>query len=90
VIVHCYVSKPTLEAKCRRYPASHVAYVTLEPIGADPAGYAFLEKVVCGLARATGSVWIDPNKQAYAHDECQFELGTQRCQGRGWLSLHQE
>jgi len=52
---------------------SHVAYVTLEPIGADHAGYAFLEKVVRGLARATDGVWVDPNGQAYAPDEGQFE-----------------
>jgi hypothetical protein len=53
--------------------ASHVAYVTLEPIGADQAGYAFLEKVVRGLALATGGVWVVPNGQAYAHNEGQFE-----------------
>ena len=51
---------------------SYVAYVTLEPIGADEAGYAFLEKVVRSLALATGGVWVDPNEECYAHDEGQF------------------
>jgi hypothetical protein len=51
---------------------SYVAYVTLEPIGADHAGYAFLEKVVRSLAGATGGVWVDPNEEVYAHDEGQF------------------
>jgi hypothetical protein len=45
--------------------ASHVAHVTLEPIGADRAGYAFLEKVVRGLALATDGVWVDPFGQAF-------------------------
>ena len=52
---------------------SYVAYVTLEPIGADHAGYALLETVVRSLALATGDVWVDPNKKVYAHDEGQFE-----------------
>jgi hypothetical protein len=53
--------------------AAHVAYVTLEPIGADRIGYAFLEKVVRTLALAASGVWVDPNGEAYAHDEGQFE-----------------
>lgn len=53
--------------------ASHVAYVTLEPIGADHAGYVLLEEVVRALARATSGVWVDPNEEAFAHDEGQFE-----------------
>src|SRR5262245_38465986 len=53
--------------------ASYVAYVTLEPIGADRAGYHFLEAVVRALARATAGVWVDPYGEAFAHDEGQFE-----------------
>src|SRR5262245_19915886 len=58
----------------RKVPdAAYVAYVTLQPIGADRAGYALLEKVVRALALATDGVWVDPNGQAHAHDEGQFE-----------------
>jgi hypothetical protein len=58
------------DAVVQRIPdASHVAYVTLEPIGADRAGYAFLETVVRALARAASGVWVDPNGEAFAHDE---------------------
>lgn len=53
--------------------ASHVASVTLEPIGADSAGYEFLEEVVRTLARVTSGVWGDPSGEAFAHDEGQFE-----------------
>jgi hypothetical protein len=60
-------------AVLQRLPdASHVAYVTLEPIGADDMGYRFLEKVVRGLARATSGVWVDPSGSAYCHDEGDF------------------
>jgi hypothetical protein len=52
--------------------ASHVAYVTLEPIGADNIGYDLLEKVVRGLAQATSGVWVDPNNEPYFHDEGDF------------------
>jgi hypothetical protein len=53
--------------------ASNVAYVTLEPIGADRAAYAFLETVVRALALATSGVWVDPNGEAHLHDEGQLE-----------------
>jgi hypothetical protein len=53
--------------------ASYVAYVTLQPIGADRAGYRLLEEVVRALARATSGVWVDPYGEAFAHDEGQFE-----------------
>ena len=52
--------------------ASYVAYVTLEPIGAD-AGYKFLEEVVRTLARVTSGVWVDAYGEPFAHDEGQFE-----------------
>jgi len=53
--------------------ASYVAYVTLEPIGADQEGYDFLEEVVRTLARATAGVWVDPNGGVFAHDDGHFE-----------------
>src|SRR5687767_14191732 len=40
--------------------ASHLVGVSLEPIGASPVGYAFLERVVRGLAAASGALWVDP------------------------------
>jgi len=43
--------------------ASHVAYVTLEPIGADPAEYAFVEKIVRRLALATGASALMPKHE---------------------------
>lgn len=52
--------------------ASHVTYVTLEPIGAGPAGYAFLEQVVRSLARNSGGVWVDSSGDAYLHDQGAF------------------
>jgi hypothetical protein len=52
--------------------AAHVADVTLEPIGADAAGYKMLEEVVRELARQSGGVWVDPNGEPYLHDEGQF------------------
>lgn len=52
--------------------AAHAAYVTLEPIGADAAGYKMLEDVVRDLARQSRGVWVDPNGEPYLHDEGQF------------------
>src|SRR5687768_8237371 len=52
--------------------ANFVAWVTLEPIGAGPDGYAFLEEVVRSVAREVGGVWVDPNGTAYFHDEGSF------------------
>ena len=63
---------PNSEVLLRLPGVSYVAYVTLEPIGADHAGYAFLEKVVRSLALATGGVWVDPDEEVYAHDEGRF------------------
>jgi hypothetical protein len=62
------------EAVLHKVPdASHVAYVTLEPIGADQHGYGFLEEVVRALARASAGFWVDPWGEPFAHDEGQFE-----------------
>jgi hypothetical protein len=52
--------------------ASHVTYVTLEPIGADSEGYAFLEEVVRSLARKSAGVWVDPYGAAYPYDQGTF------------------
>jgi hypothetical protein len=52
--------------------AAHVAYVTLEPIGAGPDGYKMLETVVRDLARQTGGVWVDSNGEPCLHDEGDF------------------
>ncbi|HEX3626844.1 MAG TPA: hypothetical protein VH280_15640 [Verrucomicrobiae bacterium] len=52
--------------------AKHVAYVTLEPIGAGKAGYKMLEEVVRELSRQTGGVWVDSNGEPYSHDEGSF------------------
>lgn len=47
----------------------HVAYVTLEPMGADRSGYDFLEGVVRHLARTGNGRWRDPDGVLHAHDE---------------------
>ena len=52
--------------------ANFVAWISLEPIGADPDGYAFLEEVVLSVARTVGGVWVDPNGLAYFHNEGSF------------------
>ena len=52
--------------------ARFVAAISLEPIGAGPDGYAFLEEVVRSVARAVGGVWVDPNGSAYFHNEGSF------------------
>ena len=53
--------------------ANFVAYISLEPIDAEAAGYAFLEEVVRSTARAVGGVWVDPDGAVYFHDEGSFE-----------------
>jgi len=52
--------------------ANFVAYVTLEPIGPGPDGYAFLEEVVRSIAREVAGVWVDPSGSAYIHNEGRF------------------
>ncbi len=52
--------------------AKTVIYVTLEPVGADREGRAMLEKVVRGLARLTGGVWVDLNNMPFFADEGPF------------------
>ena len=49
--------------------AAHVAYVTLEPIGADRVAYDLLEEVVRAVSRATDGVWVDLNGSAHLHSE---------------------
>jgi len=61
------------ESVARRLPgACHVAYVTLEPIGAEASAYILLQEVTRSLARQTGGVWVDPSGMAYSHDEGAF------------------
>lgn len=52
--------------------ANYIAYITLEPIGADPKGYAFLEEIVRRLARNGQGVWVDPSGEAFGPDEGSF------------------
>lgn len=52
--------------------ANFVAWISLEPIDAEPDGYAFLEEVVRSVAREVGGVWVDANGLAYFHNEGSF------------------
>ena len=52
--------------------ARFVAHISLEPIGAGPDGYAFLEEVVRSVARKVAGVWVDPNGVTYFHNEGSF------------------
>ncbi len=52
--------------------AKTVVYVSLEPIGAEPAGYRWLEEVVRGLARQSGGVWVDPDGAPHGADDAGF------------------
>ena len=72
VLVLSEPSEPSSSVSQLLPGATHVAYVTLEPIGAGPDGYDFLEKVVRTLARESLGVWVDPNGSAYRHDEGNF------------------
>jgi len=72
VTVLCASDEPDDTITCKLPEAKHVAYVTLEPIGADPSGYTMLEEVTRGLSRQTGGVWIDPDGEVYFHDEGTF------------------
>ena len=48
----------------------HVAFLTLEPIGADADGYAFLERTVRELARRNDGRWLGPDGlHAYSANE---------------------
>ena len=53
--------------------AAYVAYVTLEPIGADAAGYEFFEQVVRSLARQSDGVWLDSEGIPRRHDQGSFD-----------------
>lgn len=52
--------------------ANFVAYISLEPIGAGPDGYSFLEEVVRSVAREVTGVWVDPSGSAFIHNEGPF------------------
>ena len=73
VLVQCYDGDEPDENIVNKLPgASHMAAVTLEPIGADAAGYKMLEEVVRELARQSGGVWVDPYGEPFLHNEGQF------------------
>jgi len=52
---------------------NYVAFISLEPIGADSSGYLFLEKTIRGLAKESNGVWVDPNGEAFRPGEGTFE-----------------
>lgn len=72
VLVLCSEDEPDENIVDKLPGAAHVAYVTLEPIGADAAGYKMLETVVRDLARQSGGVWTDPEGEPYFHNEGSF------------------
>jgi hypothetical protein len=72
ITVLCASPPPDQSVTSKLPAARHVAYVTLEPIGADPVGYTMLEEVTRGLSRQTGGVWVAPDGEAYFHDEGAF------------------
>lgn len=72
ILVMSAEDAPPLVVLQRLPSATHVAYVTLEPIGADSAGYDLLDKVVRALARAASGVWVDVDGSAHLHSEGAF------------------
>lgn len=70
--VLCASDQPDESVTSKLPAARHVAYITLEPIGADPPGYTMLEEVSRGLSRETGGVGIDPDGEPHFHDEGAF------------------
>ncbi len=72
VTVLCANDDPDQNVTARLPAATHVAYVTLEPIGAARPGYTMLEEVTRALSRQTGGVWVDANGEAHLHDEGAF------------------
>lgn len=72
VLVLAEESEPEPEVLQKLSGASFVAYITLEPIGAGPAGYTFLEELIRSLAREVGGVWVDPSGSVYFHDQGSF------------------
>jgi hypothetical protein len=69
VLVMSAEDRPSSAVLQKLPDAAHVAYVTLEPIGADSAAYILLEKVVRAVARAADGVWVDLNGSAHFHNE---------------------
>ncbi len=52
--------------------AKYVAYVNLEPIGADSDGYSLLEEVIRTLTKENDGLWINLSGIANSHDEGVF------------------
>jgi hypothetical protein len=69
VLVMSAEDRPSSAVLQKLPDAAHVAYVTLEPIGADSAAYILLEKVVRAVARAADGVWVDLDGSAHFHNE---------------------
>ena len=72
VLVMPEQSEPDASVVHKLPDAKFVAWISLEPIGAGPDGYAFLEEVVRSVARTVGGVWVDPSYEAYLHNEGSF------------------
>jgi hypothetical protein len=77
-VVHVLISNDTAD-DCPVFvrhlipAAKHVAYVTLEPSGADESGYEFLEKTIRHFARVSNGVWVDGlGTHAFPADEGSF------------------
>jgi hypothetical protein len=74
-VLTCLVEDPRIvpEEVRKKLPLpKHVAYVTLQPIGAGRDGYEMLEKVVRGLAREYRGVWANMDGVAFLPDEGEF------------------
>jgi hypothetical protein len=52
--------------------ATHVAHVTLEPIGATKDAFTFLESVVRSLAKSNNGRWVDADGHVHRHAEGHF------------------
>jgi len=64
--------KPNNSILKKNPKAKNVYYITLEPIGAEIAGYKFLEKVTRSLAKYCGGVWVTPDGVGYFYNEGNF------------------
>jgi hypothetical protein len=60
------------DVRAKMPSAKHVAYVTLQPIGAGRDGYEMLERVVRRLACEYAGVWPDMDGAAFTPEEGEF------------------
>lgn len=64
---------PQARTGCPDTTATHETYISLEPIGASPEAYAFLEQVVRALAKSADGFWEHPGDgRFYRHNEGHF------------------